>query len=194
MWHFEPSDSAAIALELFKSNGINRILIPGFGYGRNAKLFYDAGFAVTGIEISATAIAMAKSHGLNNTIHHGSVTEMPFDEQKFGGIFCYALLHLLNKPQRKKFMHDCFNQLENGGIMIFTVASKQMSYYGNGRMLSNDRFRIMNGLYVYFYDSIALQREFDGFGELEIKALDEPIKFMKGQEPLKLLLAICRKI
>ena len=50
MWHFEPSDSAAIALELFKTKGISNILIPGYGYGRNAKLFYDAGFKVTGQE------------------------------------------------------------------------------------------------------------------------------------------------
>lgn len=193
MWHFEPSDSAEIALELFKTNGITNILIPGFGYGRNAKLFYEAGFKVTGIEISATAIELAKSHGLNGTIHHGSVTDMPFDHQKFGGIFCYALLHLLSKPQRKKFVRDCYNQLESGGIMVFTVASKQMSYYGTGRALSKDRFRIMNGLNVYFYDTIALQKEFDGLGPVEIKALDEPIKFMTGQEPLKLLLVISRK-
>jgi len=193
MWHFELSDSAEIALEQFKTKGIDNILIPGFGYGRNAKLFYDAGFEVTGIEISATAIQLAKSHGLNGTVHHGSVTEMPFDDRKFGGIFCYALLHLLNKPQRKKFIQACFNQLESNGIMIFTVASKQMSYYGTGKLLSKDRFRIMNGLNVYFYDTIALKKEFDGCGIVEIKAIDEPIKFMTGQYPLKLLLIVCKK-
>jgi SAM-dependent methyltransferase len=193
MWQFEPSDSAAIALELFKTNGISKILIPGFGYGRNAKLFFDAGFEVTGIEISATAIDLAKSHGLNGTIHHGSVTDMPFGAQKYGGIFCYALLHLLNKPQRKKFIRDCFNQLESGGFLIFTVASRQMSYYGNGKLLSRDRFKIMNGLNVYFYDILALQKELAGFGTVEIREIAEPIKFMSGQEPLKLLLAICKK-
>ncbi len=193
MWQFEASDSAEIALELFKAQGINAILLPGYGYGRNARFFEDAGIEVTGIEISATAIALARTNGLKGTIHHGSVTDMPFDDRKFGGIFCYALLHLLNKPQRKAFVRACFSQLESGGIMIFTVASKQMSYYGNGRILSKDRFRIMNGLNVYFYDTIALQNEFKGFGRLEIKSVDEPIKYMTGQDPLKLLLVICKK-
>ena len=193
MWHFEPSDSAAIALSLFKTNGISNILIPGYGYGRNAKHFEEAGIEVTGIEISATAIALARANGLKGTIHHGSVTEMPFNDRKFGGIFCYALLHLLNKPQRKKFIQACYNQLARGGIMVFTVASRQMSYYGSGRVLSKDRFRIMNGLNVYFYDTISLQREFAGCGIVEIKTIEEPIKFMIGQEPLKLLLIICRK-
>jgi hypothetical protein len=30
MWKFEPSDSAIIALEMFRSDGIDNILIPGF--------------------------------------------------------------------------------------------------------------------------------------------------------------------
>ena len=44
MWKYKPSDSAIIALDLFKSNNINNILIPGIGYGRNARLFCDNGF------------------------------------------------------------------------------------------------------------------------------------------------------
>jgi hypothetical protein len=58
-WKFEPSDSALIALDLFKANQLNKILIPGVGYGRNAKVFCDNGFNVTGIEISQTAIDLA---------------------------------------------------------------------------------------------------------------------------------------
>ncbi|HQN94485.1 MAG TPA: class I SAM-dependent methyltransferase [Prolixibacteraceae bacterium] len=119
MWKFEPSDSAIIALDLFKSNGINKILIPGFGYGRNAKLFYDNGVNVTGIEISKSAIDLAKSNGLDCLIHHGSVVLMPFDSEQYNGIFCYALLHLLNKTERRFFLKSCFNQLKSGGLMIF---------------------------------------------------------------------------
>lgn len=49
MYKFEPSDSAMIALELFKSNRISNILISGIGFSRNAKLFHDYGFKLTGI-------------------------------------------------------------------------------------------------------------------------------------------------
>jgi len=49
MWKFEPSDSAIKALELFKYWKLIDILIPGFGYGRNAGLFLENGFKVTGI-------------------------------------------------------------------------------------------------------------------------------------------------
>ncbi len=193
MWKFEPSDSAIIALDLFKSNGINKILIPGFGYGRNAKLFYDNGVNVTGIEISKSAIDLAKSNGLDCLIHHGSVVLMPFDSEQYNGIFCYALLHLLNKTERRNFLKSCFNQLKSGGLMIFTVVSKQANMFGNGKLLSKDRFQIMKGLNVFFYDSESIKKEFADVGLLEFKDIDEPIKHMIGQEPLKCKFVICRK-
>jgi SAM-dependent methyltransferase len=193
MWKFEPSDSAIIALEMFKNNGIKNILIPGFGYGRNAKLFSDAGLTVTGIEISETAIQLARENGLDGMIHHGSVLNMPFDDSKYGGIFCYALLHLFSRAERKKFLCACYNQLTKGGWMIFTVVSPKAEMYGKGTLISKNRFRIMNGLNVYFYDSKAIQREFATFGLNEFRDLEEPIKFMTGHEPLHCMLVICRK-
>jgi len=193
MWKFEPSDSATVAIELFKSNKINKILMPGFGYGRNAKLFCDKGFSVTGIELSHSAIVLAKTNGINCKTHHGSVTSMPFDNELYEGIFCYALIHLLNKPERRKFLESCWNQLKVGGIMFFLVASKQMSMYGSGKYLSKDRYEISEGVKVYFYDSESVAKEFADFGIVEFKDIEEPVKFMDAQEPIKLIQVICRK-
>ena len=94
MWQFKPSDSAIYTAELFKSKKINQILIPGIGYGRNAFVFAKNGINVTGIEISKSAIDLAKANGLKSTIHCGSVLEMPYDNNIFDGIYCYALIHL----------------------------------------------------------------------------------------------------
>lgn len=193
MWKFEPSDSAIVAVDLFKSNKINKILIPGFGYGRNAKLFCDNGFDVTGIEISQSAIDIAKTNGINCKTHHGSVTSMPYDNEIYEGVFCYALIHLLNKPERRKFLQSCWNQLKAGGIMFFLVASKQMSMYGSGKYLSKDRYEISKGVKVYFYDSESVSKEFADFGIVEFKDIEEPVKFMDAQEPIKLIQVICRK-
>ena len=175
MWDFFPSDSAIRSLEIFRSNRLNRILIPGFGYGRNAKLFIENGFDVTGIEISQSAIDLAKANGLNCTIHHGSVISMPFDDKIYDGIFCYALIHFLNKPERQVFLKSCFNQLKNNGLMIFVVASTQMSMYGTGKYLSKDRFEISKGLKVFFYDSKSVLREFSPYGIIDCEKIEEPI-------------------
>lgn len=102
MWGFEPSRSPLLAKDFFIKKGIKNILIPGIGYGRNANVFIENGIKVTGIEISKTAIEMANGKfGSEINIHHGSVTHMPFDEQQYDGIFCYALVHLLDSNERK---------------------------------------------------------------------------------------------
>jgi hypothetical protein len=193
MWKFEPAESALTALRSFKEEGINKILIPGFGYGRNAGVFIENGFEVTGIEISESAIAIARENGLNCTIHHGSVTAMPFDNEVFEGIYCYALLHLLNSNERRLFLKSCYNQLGVNGLMIFVTTSKENQLYGKGRLVGNDRYQISNGLKVFFYDRESVEQEFSGFGLTETRIIEEPIKFMDGEKPLKLISVICRK-
>ena len=193
MWQFEPSDSAIKALELFKYWKLTEILIPGFGYGRNAGLFFENGFKVTGIEISGSAIDIARRNGMNCTIHHGSVTSMPFDNKIYDGIFCYALLHLLNRKERYKFLTCCYKQLINNGLMVFVVASEENSLFGCGKYLGRNRFEIARGLKVYFYDSDSIITEFSDFGIVESCDIDEPVKFMEGEKPVKLKFVICRK-
>lgn len=194
LWGFEPSDSAILSKDIFLDYKAKEILIPGIGYGRNAKIFCDNGIKVTGIEISKTAIDLAKSKSeLDIDIYHGSVTEMPFDNKIYDGIYCYALIHLLNSQERRKFIKDCFNQLKPDGYMIFTVVSKQSSMYGNGKQLSTDRFEIMKGLRVFFYDTDSIKREFEKYGLTEFAEIDEPIKHMENEPPIKCFLIKCKR-
>jgi SAM-dependent methyltransferase len=193
LWKFEPSDSALETLRMFQSLGIRKILIPGFGYGRNALHFLQNGFDLTGIEISESAIRLAREAGITCPVHLGSVTEMPFDQEVFDGIYCYALIHLLNQHARKVFLTNCFRQLVPGGWMIFVVASKKLSSYGTGKYLSRDRYQIKTGLPVYFYDDESCQREFEQFGLVSIRDILEPVKFMGDQEPLPMKYIVCRK-
>ncbi|HEY3372849.1 MAG TPA: class I SAM-dependent methyltransferase [Prolixibacteraceae bacterium] len=193
MWKLEPSDSALLALDLFKANGIRKILIPGFGYGRNARVFIKNGLEVTGIEISQSAIDLAKANGLDCTVHHGSVTSMPFDNTQYEGIFCYALIHLLNKSERQAFLKACYSQLSEGGWMVFVVASTWMNMYGTGKNISKDRFEVSKGLNVFFYHDKAVSAEFSNFGLISCSDIDEPVKYMRGYEPMKLKLVICQK-
>ncbi len=193
-WGFEPSDSAIFSKDFFLDRKAKEILIPGIGYGRNAKVFIENGINVTGIEISKTAINLARNkNGLDIKIHNGSVTEMPFSNNLYDGIFCYALIHLLNVGERKKFIRDCYSQLKPKGCMIFTVVSKKASMFGNGKQLSKDRYEIMKGLNVFFYDFESVKREFGGYGLIEAVEINEPIKHIENEPPLKLILVKCKK-
>jgi 2-polyprenyl-3-methyl-5-hydroxy-6-metoxy-1,4-benzoquinol methylase len=193
-WGFKPSDSAILTKDFFVANQVKDILIPGIGYGRNARPFYDNGVQVTGIEISKQAIELARSeNGMEGNIYHGSVTDMPFDEKVYDGIYCYALLHLLNNQERKRFIRCCYNQLKPNGYMVFVVISTQSEMFGKGRLLSKNRFEISNGLRVYFYDSESTEKEFKDCGLLEYKEIKEPIKHMENEPPLRSIFVLCQK-
>ncbi|EON70643.1 hypothetical protein H131_20467 [Lysinibacillus sphaericus OT4b.31] len=109
MWEFDDTHSAILTKDFFLERNVKDILVSGIGYGRNAKVFIGNGINVTGMEISKTAIDLARQNGLNTSIFNGSVTDMPFDNKLYDGIFCYALIHLLNNRERNKFIKDCYN-------------------------------------------------------------------------------------
>lgn len=178
MWGFEPALSALLTKDFFIENKITNILIPGVGYGRNASVFTENGITVTGIEISETAIGLARKHyGTDMVIHHGSVTDMPFDNKKYAGIFCYALIHLLDKAERIKLINDCHHQLEENGYMVFTAITKKAQTYGQGICIGTDRFEMFGGVKMFFYDDEAIREEFGNMGLLEIKQVQESYPF-----------------
>lgn len=175
---FEPAKSALLTNDFFISINAKNILIPGIGYGRNAKTFRDSGMSVTGIEISQTAIDLAHEHFDNDlTIHHGSVTKMPFDNKLFDGIFCYGLIYLLDKDERKKLIQDCFNQLSKNGYMVFTATTKKSQTYGQGTQISKDRFKMFGGVTIFFYDKETIEEEFEKYGLFEMTEVVENYPF-----------------
>lgn len=193
MWGFEPSDSAILTKDFFIEKNVQDILIPGIGYGRNAKVFIDNGINVSGIEISNTAIELARQNGLNMNIFHGSVTDMPFENKLYDGIFCYALIHLLNNDEREKLIKDCYDQLKPNGYMIFTTISKEAPMFGKGKQLGKDYFEIMDGVKMFFYDADSIKLEFGEYGLIEHSEIVEPHKNMDNKSPFKFLMVKCQK-
>ena len=193
MWGEEPTRSALFARDYFLKQNTKSILIPGIGYGRNAKPFLDAGMTVTGIEISQTAISLAGSRmELNIPIHHGSVSDMPFDDKRYDGIFSHALIHLLDEHSREKFIQDCCAQLAFGGTMIITAVSTKAPSCGKGTEIGMNRYEQHGGARIFFYDEDAIHREFDQYGLVEIRETVEPNEKNPGAD-MPFLTAVCRK-
>lgn len=165
MWGLEATESAKTTAKQFLKAGYSEVLIPGFGYGRNAKAFTELGMSVTGIEISQTAIDLAHQHfGNHLTIHHGSVTDMPFDNLTYDGIFCYALIHLLEQKEREHLIKTCYEQLNPGGTMVFVAISTNTPTFGAGTKLSHNRYETRHGVKLFYYDEDSILEEFGTFG------------------------------
>mgnify|MGYP003578789073 FL=1 len=178
MWGGIPAHSAQIAKDFFLTKNIQEILIPGFGYGRNGHVFLENGIGITGIELSNTAIELARKHfGPQTIIYHGSIVDMPFDTKKYDGIFCYGLIHLLGAEERAKFIQDCYAQLSDNGYMIFTAVSKQASIYGQGAAIGTDRFEMFGEIKMFYYDLESIQTEFEKYGLIKVREVEENYPF-----------------
>lgn len=125
-----------------------------------------------------TAIDLAHKHFDNDlTIYHGSVSEIPFDNNLYDGIFCYGLIYLLDKDEREKLIKDCYNQLTENGFMVFTAITKEAQTYGQGTLISKDRFEMFGGVRIFFYDKVTIEEEFGEFGLFEITEVIENYPF-----------------
>lgn len=178
MWGLNPAKSTILTKDFFIENGVKIILIPGIGYGRNAQIFRENSITVTGIEISETAIALGKKHfGTGFKVYHGSVTDMPFDNNLYDGIYCYGLIYLLNQNERKKLIENCYDQLTEGGFMVYAAITKESDTFGQGRYLSKDRYEMFGGVKIFFYDNVSIKKEFGAAGLIEVTEVTENYPF-----------------
>ncbi|AJD32121.1 SAM-dependent methyltransferase [Clostridium sporogenes] len=131
---------------------------------------------------------MARQYGIN------SVGDMPFEDKLYEGMFSYALIHLLNESERKKFISDCYKQLKQDGYMIFTAVSKKASMFGKGKKLNESYYETIEGVKIFFYDSESIKKEFEEYGLVEFSEIDEIDGNNKDKPPIKFLLIKCKKI
>ncbi len=191
MWGHEPARSALLARALFAERGVQSVLVPGAGYGRNARVFVEAGMDAVGIEISETAIALAEDEpGPRVHIHHGSVLAMPFDARIYDAVFCHGLLYLLDAPGRTALLSACARQLAPGGVMVFTLIAKEAPMFGRGEKLGEDWFEPHPGVPMYFYDEASVARDFGPFGVVTVSRVDEP---NHGGGAFPFLYVVCEK-
>ena len=140
IWGPKHSKTANYALELFHRHELEKILVPGAGYGRNTKLFTDSNLEVVGIEISESAINIARNFNPETQFFQGSVLDMPFDDEKYDGIYCCNLLHLLLKDDRISFLKKCYEQLRTNGFVFFVVFSDKEGSFGKGKRIEENTY------------------------------------------------------
>ncbi len=191
IWGDAPSRTVPLAIDLFKKAGVCNVLVPGSGYGRNAEAFARAGFEVTGIEISPTALSLARQGSLNVRYHRGSVLDMPFDDSMYDGIYCFNVLHLFRKHDRIAFLQRCREQLKDHGVMFFVVFSDREPSFGTGNMVEENTFESKPGREVHYYSADDLASEFREMEILTTGMIEDPEEHGKEGRHTHLLRYIC---
>ena len=167
IWGESPSKSAFYALKLFKKYKIQKILVPGSGYGRHTKLFSINSYKTVGIEISEKAIEIAKNLDPQTTFINGSVMKMDIINETFDAIYCYNLLHLFLTNERQKFLKLCYNRLNKNGLVFFTVFSEEETSFGKGKELEKNTFESKPGRPTHYFSEEDLINHFKDFNIIE---------------------------
>lgn len=174
IWGTEPSLTAGRAGVLFASYGVVSVLVPGSGYGRNSGFLARSGFKVTGIEISAEALRLAKADNPDVPYVPGSFPDVQVAPETFDAIYCFNVLHLFGQRDRERFMHKSLQILRDGGVGFFTVFSELESSFGKGPMTEYNTFESKPGRPVHYFTAEDLAGHFRDFEVLETGIMEDP--------------------
>jgi len=174
VWGDAPSRSVAHALDLLRGHPVQRVLVPGSGYGRNTRPFSEAGYEVVGVEISAAACRLAALHDPATTTHCRSALDLAFDETRYDAIYCFNVLHLFRDEGRRSFLRQCGAHLVEGGIGYFSVFSEQEPSYGRGAQVEPNTFESKPGRPVHYFDEDDLSAHFAEWKVLDTGLIHDP--------------------
>ena len=173
IWGVKPSKTANYALELFLEHNLHRILVPGAGYGRNTKLFTDANLKVVGIEFSESAINIAKTFNPKTQFFQGSVLDMPFNNEKYDGIYCHNVLHLFLKDDRISFLKKCYKQLRTKGFVFFVVFSDKERSFGKGKRIEENTYESKPWRPTHYFTELDLIEHFKEYSVIETGLMED---------------------
>ena len=101
-----------------------------------AKELVEAGFAVTGIDLSSTMLELARHHVPEATFHKMDMNSLVFKDEAFGGVVaCYSFFHVPASRQ-PGVLTDFHRILQPGGGLMFTIATGARE--GVGQMYGTD--------------------------------------------------------
>ena len=174
IWGQSPSRTADYALQLFKQNAVNRLLVPGAGYGRNTRLFSASGIKVAGVEISEKACKIARSFDPAMRIYNDTVLDMSFLAHNYDAVYCFNTLHLFREYDRWLFIDQCIRRIKKQGLMFFTVFSEKEESFGKGKQVEKNTFESKPGRPVHYFNEDDLKAYFKKMEIVETGIMEDP--------------------
>lgn len=162
IWGDTPSITASHACRVFLSMGVKSVLVPGIGYGRNARVFLEAGMAVSGIEVSREAVRILGNDFPGVRCSEGSALDVPFGGP-YDAVYCLNVLHFFRLEGRRAFLGKCLAALREGGPAFFAVLSEKDPGYGRGAEIEPGTFESKPGRPVHYFTGEDVQSHFGGF-------------------------------
>jgi len=178
IWGEKPCGAAVEAARLFAGHRLKNILVPGCGYGRNAKYLAQQGFNVGGFDISPWAVETASEEARSAALHieykMGDILNPPSWPKTFEGIFTFNLLHLFGQEQRSSIAAWFYKTLGREGVLVLTSMSLRDPDFGKGEEVGYHTFESKKGRPVFYFDAEDMRQLFQrGFQILRLEEIQE---------------------
>jgi SAM-dependent methyltransferase len=124
-YHFEKLHHL-LRLVAFDGYRGRSVLEVGCGAGVDLARFARGGAAVTGVDLAASAIELARANfaqqGLPGTFHVADGEQLPFADNSFDLVYAHGVVQYTASP--KKLVEECRRVLKPGGEAIFQVYNR----------------------------------------------------------------------
>ncbi len=189
MFGAEPSCPACKAAELFKQEGMSKVLELGSGQGRDTIYFAQTGFKVYALDYSRQGLEAINKKGQELGLSKQIVTKvhdvrdsLPFADETFDACYSHMLLCMaLTTAQLQFLSEEIWRVLKPGGVSVYTVRHTGDSHYKTGIHRGEDMYEV-GGFIVHFFSREKVELLAKGY---EIVNIDE---FEEGDLPRKLFL------
>lgn len=199
LWGESPSPIAVEAVERFSRAGVRRVLVPGAGYGRNARLFSESGFEVEAIELSEEAASM----GADFAPRVGYRVASALDEGTAGwsvppnaaeAVFCYDLIHLFLEQDRRRLVENLVRWMAPGGLLMLSAFSTQDETHGVGRLVEPGTFEVKPGKLVHFMQPGDFASLHPLLALIDVAEVEEQVRTDARSETWRLVRAYFKKV
>lgn len=179
------------AVPTFRRRKTKSVLDMGCGIGRHCVYLAKKGFRVIGVDVSKSALKMAKQWARKERLKNvfficGTMTQIPFIENHFDAVISISVVHHAVKRNIEKTIAEIHRTLKKDGFFLANLASVKDPRYGAGKRVENNTFRVPEAfeekkfeeLHHYFtkqevFETLAC------FAESEIKLLKDKPHYWK---------------
>jgi len=144
----QPVPFVAEAVPTFRHSNIKRVLDLGCGVGRNCTYLAKENFDVIGVDISLTALRIAKRLSKKEKLKNlaflqATMDNLPLSDCMLDAVICVSVIHHAIRRDVTKTINEIHRILKKNGLFLANLASVKDPRYGTGQKVENNTFRIL---------------------------------------------------
>jgi ubiquinone/menaquinone biosynthesis C-methylase UbiE len=177
-------------VSIFKDHNVHLVLDLGCGTGRHSVFLENKGFSVIGIDLSKSALKIARKwmqEGLaGTTLVQAAMTCLPFRNNSFDGMISISVINHAVSKDIKTTIDEIHRTLKKDGLIVANLTSIEDPRLGTGKKVEDNTFLIFEAfeqnqfeeLHHFFTKNEVLEL-FTGFSETDVSFLRERPNYLK---------------